>query len=374
MLTWLSSPSLQRGWGDLVGAPQQWMFGASVGAAFVDNSAALFRHVRRAHREIPALWAINADSRDVDAARAVGPVVVRDSFEASLLAQRAAVHVISHGVHDVPTCASPATDRRVLKVRLGHGLTALKKTKPRPLHTNASANRTWGLVPVASEFERAHKREWGIPDENLVVTGLARFDDLLEKRARRAPTSSTTRILYLPTWRDWTDVVPAEIGAFVASPRLTALLERHHAMLHVRPHPLLAKQLTAALATHRGARTIVSMGDIQDELAAADFLVTDYSGVCWDALYVDMPVAFFSFDVNDYERHRGAYIDLRGDLPGPVARTVDDAVDMVGAVLAGGVKLDAAARRWQERAFAFRGPGNSERITQAVLARLEARA
>ena len=356
-----------------------WLFGGSVGRAYVDNSAALHRHVLRARPERAVHWVIDRDSPDVRKARREGPVMFRDSIGTVVTALSADVHVISHGVHDVPGTASRLA-RHALRVRLGHGLTALKRTKPRVFQTNASANAIFDLVPVASEFEKANKRAWDIPDQALVVTGLPRFDELLRKASRpRAPGPRS--IVYMPTWRDWVPMEPSAgqpnpfvrtVVDFLAAPALIDVLERHDALLKVCLHPILRRHATSLRRT--AAKRIVIVDDdvdVQDVLAASDALLTDYSSVTWDALYVDKPVFFFSFDLDRYESERGAYFDLRRDLPGPAASTGAACVDMLDDALAHGLPLGDAARRWQERAFAFRDDRNCARVLARIEERLE---
>ena len=109
--------------------------------------------------------------------------------------------------------------------------------------------------------------------------------------------------------------------------------------------------------------------DIQDALVESEALITDYSSLAWDALYVDKPVMFFRFDIDAYERERGAYLSLTEPLVGPVSRTPDEAVQLIEDFL-----VDASAwvelpqrPKWQSRAFAYRDGENSRRVYEAVL-------
>lgn len=352
-----------------------WVFGGSVGAAYNDNAAALHAHVRATRPDIDARWVIDRHSDDVARARAVGPVMFPDDVGTWAVARRARVHVISHGVHDVPLCASSST-RNVLKVRLGHGLTAMKKTKPRALHTNRSANAIFGLVPVASDFERDNKRAWDIDDEALVVTGLARFDPLL--RRSNAHRGRRRRLLYMPTWRDGdarrVRAAVDTIAAFLGDPDLHRALVAHDVELDVYCHRNLAAAVAPLAAIVGGPVSILPVShDVQAAIASCAALITDYSSTCWDALYIDRPVLFFQFDLDAFLGERGAYFDLRNDAPGPWSSTPSSAAAMVAAALDGGLALSPAARRWQDRAFAWRDDRNCERVLAAIEARLEQR-
>lgn len=357
-----------------------WLLGGSVGKVYGDNSAALHQYLRRHHPELPVYWVINRDSPDVEAARAHGPVLFSDEVGTYARAILAAVHVISHGVHDVPVCSSSLSSG-ALKVRLGHGLTALKKTKARTGHTEASANAVFDLVPVASEFERSHKLEWGIMPEKLVITGLARFDTLLAQQ--RAHPADPRRLLYMPTWRDgvasasdWEATPFFEgVNGFLTNPALHRLLERRGATLDVFLHMNLDPYVRGLDERLRGTPVRrIAITDPQRLFAEAGLLITDYSSVAWDVLYLDKPVVFYPFDVEDHERDRGGYLDPEVGLPGPVACTPDVLIDTLEAYLSGTLMEDPGYRarvaRWQRKAFAFRDDRNAERVTQEILKRL----
>jgi hypothetical protein len=357
------------------GDSDAWMFGGAAGQAYGDNSAAVHRLLRSSAPEWPCWWVASSTSPDRARAAAAGPVADYDSIETVARTLRAEAVFFSHGVHDVP--GADAT-RRALRVRLGHGLTALKRTRPPALRTLAAMTRAFDLVPVSSTFELENKLAWGIPRERLIVTGVPRFDDLVARtRAAQAPTT----VLYMPTWRDW---VPTSAEGLRATPyfqNVTALLRSRrlerilsdsglvlelyvHRLMHHHAHSI------AAEAAGRHIRVLPTTADVQEHIARACLVVTDYSSVTWDALYVDKPVVFFTFDLDDYERARGAYLDLRTQLPGPSADTPEAVVDHIADVIARRFVLEPSARRWQRVLFPFRDTNNSARVVAAVCERL----
>jgi CDP-glycerol glycerophosphotransferase (TagB/SpsB family) len=272
----------------------------------------------------------------------------------------ASVLVISHGIHDVPGFERT----RGLRVRLGHGLTGLKKTKvPRGRDPEAFM-RLFDLVPVASEFERENKIAWGIPRDRLEVLGVCRFDEL-RRKARAAPAPD--EVLYLPTWRDIaTEAAVAHVHAFVGHPRLHRVLERSGVRLRVLPHRMLPLSLTSS-----SPWVVIDKIDIQDALVRARVLVTDYSGVAWDALSLRRPVVFFAPDLASVEQARGLHIDLRNDAPGSFAGDVEDAITAVEQSLTTG--FGPQGERWRERAIAFDDDSSCARIVAAIEHRLRGR-
>lgn len=347
-------------------AEKSWIFGAALGTAYVDNSAALFEHVRRARPEVNANWVINPNSPDLEKARAHGKVLFSGEVMTYVRALLAAVHVISHGIHDVPGCASRLSSQAV-KVRLGHGLTALKRTKPRRGLDLRSSNAPFDLVPVASEFEKNHKLDWEIDPSRMIVTGLARFDKLVRSSRRLAAEPRT--ILYMPTWRDDedADALRSGIGDFLTDPALGRLLDDQNARLEVFLHPNLNRAFRNETAGMSGDRIRFSdVTDPQELLAGAGLLITDYSSVAWDMLYIDKPVVFYQFDPERFEEMRGGYL-MPDEFPGPLARNPTALFERIEEFLAGAwrqnVEWLSQMKEAQEKVFAFRDSGNCERIT-----------
>lgn len=63
-------------------------------------------------------------------------------------------------------------------------------------------------------------------------------------------------------------------------------------------------------------------GDIYKTLSAVDVLITDYSSIYIDYLFLGRKIVFYSFDHDDYlARDRGLYEDYLSSVPGPVCKS-----------------------------------------------------
>jgi CDP-glycerol glycerophosphotransferase (TagB/SpsB family) len=348
----------------LVPRTKRWLFGAFVGRAFADNAAALFRHVCKHRPDIDAAFVLDPDCPDWAQAARVGPVLNRGSARTTCEILGADVVVMSHGLYDLP-----GFERALgLRVRVGHGLTGLKRTRPPALRSQQYVGSLFDLVPVASPFERENKREWRIREENLEVLGVCRFDEL---RALAREHQAPRQVLWLPTWRDDTADSArciAAMRAFLHHKELHALLQRVDHELVVVPHRRFRGDLAAPPGFQRVR--VVQHVDVQRALAAARVLVTDYSGVAWDMLQLRRPVVFFAPDLDRYQRARGLHLDLRGDPPGRFADNPDDAVRALADALDHG--FDERGARWAERAMSFHDEGNCARVLAAIERRLHA--
>ena len=360
-----------------------WLIGSSVGQAYSDNSAALHKYIVENHPHINVYWIINKNSPDVDKARRVGAILYREELKTFIYGLLAQVHIVSHGLHDVPTCSSRLSQDAV-KVRLGHGLTALKKTSGSFLKGVQAKNQVFDLVPVSSQFEAQIKQSWGFSQNKLIVTGLPRFDELLRKRdAQSMPENfgaKVAKILYMPTWRDWLPSKGsnlhesgfyAEVVNFLMSPELNELLSQHNVFIYVHLHIIMQNHLAsmaAGLADLSNVCVLPLGTDLQDEIVDSQLLITDYSSVAWDYLYLNKPVLFYQFDLPKFNQYRGSYIDMK-DLFGPVAYDTHSAIELTTRFIRNDfdcAEYSEMMAQWQKKVFPYRDAKNCQRTTEAI--------
>jgi hypothetical protein len=358
-------PALRRGQRPL------WVLGGSAGREYCDNSRAVHEHLLEHRPDIRAVWVIDRRADDLAEVRSVGEWVDHDSLAAHRMVASADVLVFSHGIHDLPGLLA---NRSATIARLGHGLTAFKQTRGRRPRSLQRMTDRVDLAPVASPFERSHKESWGFDPAKLPVTGLARWD--LMRRARAAAIESDT-VLFALTWRDW-----IEPGSLLGTDYLSSLsscadsdwfidvLGPSGLRAQLFLHPLVREALLPRLSEMGRAPDLVTRGrDVPDALARAALVITDYSSLAWDALYLGIPVIFFHFDLEEYLAHRASFVDLRGRLFGPTARSVAELDSAIRSFVANGLRLpdyEADQERWTRTAFAYQDDRNCERIVVAI--------
>ena len=92
----------------------------------------------------------------------------------------------------------------------------------------------------------------------------------------------------------------------------------------IRLHPNIAGK-SAGLFPYDGEKILdaTSYPDMQELLAGADLLLTDYSSSMFDYALTGKPCVQFALDVEEYTRERNFYFPLTG-LPFPMARSNDE--------------------------------------------------
>lgn len=220
---------------------------------------------------------------------------------------------------------------------LQHGVTAMKRV--------ANLFGKDGNTPM-TYFVSTSKREQDIVVENFgyeskesPICGFARWDALEDKSDKSRP-----QLLVMPTWRPWLEDITDEefkqteyfvrYSSLMKSERLGELLDSSNMTLTFYIHPKLSELIGNFSSTSKHVQ-LVPMGSrpLNEIMMASSALVTDYSSVCWDMLYMDKPVAYYQFDQRRYEEEIGSYVDLNTDLPGDVCFEEDELLGALEAIV-----------------------------------------
>jgi len=372
------------------------VFGCGVGIG--DGALALWDVV--AAQGHSAIWLVGTAREARDASARGIPNAPKRSLRGFWLTARAEIVVVTHGFGDVNRYA--ISDAFIVQLWHGIPLKRIGLDSPETVRSGIlpgsrllraliarmyrGAARRIDVLPAASHIVRGRlESAFGLPDPRVPVTGEPRVDVLSrgapETRrtmaraaiaAAAGPLRSVDRlVLYAPTWRDGAPdpaVPSAEEWRLVAD-----VLDRHHAVLLVRSHPLGAGEYAPPFPTER----VVSLGsdvvsDVTPLLPGLDALVTDYSSLVFDTALVPLPVVFLATDVEAYARTRGLYGSYADVAGTGWATDWTEAAAQLDALL--GDETDRAARleragRLSQRVHAFRDGDNTHRVYRAILTR-----
>lgn len=248
------------------------------------------------------------------------------------------------------TAVKPSLTRRIV-VNLWHGiplkrLFALMRPELRQQAERVRLRRRerahyHGLISSSDVDSHAMAAMFHPLDPSRVwVTGLPRNDFLRmpesslpaslrdEVLAVRALKRGRKLIVYAPTYRE-SSVASAQYYQFTDDEieQLRSLLRRHDAVLGFRMHYFRKGDQLFNLERYIDDELLVDLGhariqEIAPVLREADLLVTDYSSVYIDALYVDKPVFSFAYDLEHYQsQQNGLLYDMELAFPGPVVGT-----------------------------------------------------
>ena len=170
-----------------------------------------------------------------------------------------------------------------------------------------------------SDFEAKLAREWSGEGPAILSLGHPRNDIIVNSRGR-APGSTRT-LLYVPTFRD-----DGALDAYLTDfgPIREALAKRWPGewKIQVRLHPNMKKK--GVKLSFKGVdEDVTAYPDIQELLAAADVVVSDYSSCIFDFALSGRPAFVYAADREKYESDRGFYYPL-SETPFPVCETDGD--------------------------------------------------
>lgn len=328
----------------------------------------LFGWVRRNHPNLPVHYVISADSPERPAVDELGRAVTmrsREHIRACFLARRFAT------THKVDFIVA-TTDRRAVRwmrgtrVFLQHGVMGTK-----------NMTDTYGRLAPVFHTDYFHvssprERELVVNDlryrpEQVRVTGLSRFDRLLE-RTPEPPRG----VLVIPTWRDWL-LRPA---TFLPS----EFLERWRAFLESDAlREAIADGLPVTVILHPNMRfygealaadgvTVLGQGDVdvQTLMRTHAAMVTDYSSVGFDFSFQGRPVFYHQFDRSRFLGKRPSHLDLDLDLPGEVFTDADRLATAVVESWRGGFVQPQEYARRSERFLAPATGSYAQQVYESV--------
>lgn len=116
-------------------------------------------------------------------------------------------------------------------------------------------------------------------------------------------------------------------------------------MVLIKHHPFVSQRPAIPRPC---ANSVVDVSDrlpIEECLCRADACVTDYSSLVFEYALFGRPMAFFAYDLSDYDDWRGFYYDYDQMTPGPVVTSTDDLCHWINDI---GTSFDAT------EVFAFR--------------------
>jgi len=340
--------------------PRLIAFGATSNR-FADNSAYLFLHMA-ASADMRCVW-VSGSKETVEHVRSAGYEAVRRWSVAGIrVALRASWYVFSWYPSDVNHWLSDGA----VTLNLWHGVGVKPVGRERTLGTGAAVHsapdgsllarlfaedrrRPDWLLTTSPMMTDSLGRSFDVPPSRCIEAGYPRTDHLVE--GTRAPSplldDSIYRRLqqwhpvvgYFPTFRDWSASLPGgapmidEMSAIVAAQGGTLVFKGHHLVLDVEgAEEGQTGASRSAIGSGPGLVSLPKDSDLNAYLSECDVLVTDYSSVASDFLFLKRPVILFVPDFDLFESTRGFLFDPKEMMPGVVTRTKDELYTALGNI------------------------------------------
>lgn len=254
------------------------------------------------------------------------------------------------------------------------------------------------LCGAKPEYDYVRKN-FGYPAGHVAYAGgLCRYDflqDFMRRNSQSALDREERQILILPSWRVWLkpgDPQMKEIEhtdrfeeteyfrkwkEFLLSDDLRNMAESRKLRFVFYPHPTMQKYMRN-FAEIRGRDTDEERFTIADAkhwslnrlIAESDALVTDYSSVFLDFVYMRKPLVFYQFDRKKFRRYhyREGYFSYEKNPFGHACETVGEVRRELERIADGSFRVSEKYLEAQRRYFPVYDDKNCERTWEKIKA------
>lgn len=182
------------------------------------------------------------------------------------------------------------------------------------------------IAPFAEAF--------GMEQQRMIPLGLPRIDYLTQENYTAASRSAILsaypqlnngrkNIVYVPTFRR---------GEGLGDAYMEAAFDKVLHSVNYSKYNLVIKAHSGEERIFSGSPDNRQDGNLfmgLDFIAVADYIVSDYSAIIFEAAVARKPVALYCFDWDEYDAARGFYIDYFNDIPFEKAYTAEELMDCI---------------------------------------------
>ena len=338
-----------------------------------DNGYHFFRYMTREHPEQKCIYAIDKKCNDFSKVKDLGETVQFGSLKHWIMYFTCKYLISSQSFKPnayVCTFMERAGMFKPDHIFLQHGVI---------INTNEylRANlRPVKLFVTSTPQERDFvANELGHGFDVVKMCGLARFDALHDDK------SPGNRIFIMPTWRKWLrfksethkdaqmDIQSSEYLSmwkdFLNSPKLKELAERYNLEIVFYPHPNMRGILKPENIVPPYIKVAdLNKDDIQEMIKASKLLITDYSSVFFDMVYMKRPVIFYQFDLDKFRKYHYAkgWFDYQATGFGKSVKDPEGLIEEISRLADSGFAVDRAFEEEHARTFPLYDTKNSERL------------
>lgn len=230
------------------------------------------------------------------------------------------------------------------------------------------------LICAQSEYDQnIFSRIFKMDKSDVILCDLPRNDDLVDYdinridkiKANLGIPADKKVILYMPTYREY--LRDNNNSCYLAPPinlkKWEDELGKEYILL-VRAHYLVAKELD--ISENDFVFDVSKYDCLNDLYIIADLLISDYSSAFFDFAILMRPVFCFAYDLEEYQRNRGLYVNLNEALPCLIDNNEDDLIEHIKVM--DYKKMCENTKKFKEKYLPFAG-NSSETLINEIISR-----
>jgi len=228
-------------------------------------------------------------------------------------------------------CVSMLKHRKELRIlQVWHALGAIKKFGYQVLEKQEGSkkdtsdlfnmHKNYTYITCASEATRkVYSEAFNTELDKVKVWGMPRIDYILNIKQNNRIIKDNPKIkdkpvvVYFPTFRK---------NEKIDYQQLIDAIDKDKYKLIIKIHPL-DKTIVS------DEYTIDFKYDSFELLGIADYIITDYSAISLEAAVLDIPVFFWVYDIEKYEKSRGLNVNLMNEMPSFTNNNIQEIIDKI---------------------------------------------
>jgi len=342
-----------------------------------DNGYHFFRYLAENHPEQQCVYAIDKKCSDYQNVKDIGETVQFGSVKHWSLYFCCKYLVSSQRFTPngyLCTFLERAGFFQPAHVFLQHGITINK-----PEYLMADRRKVVLFIAAVQQEAEFVVRELGYKPEQVACTGFSRFDALHSFQVKK------NRILIMPTWRKWLrlrseghsdtegNVLSSQYfkawKELLNAPGIEALAETYGLEIVFVPH----SNMKGLFDARQMAGPHIQIADLdsvnlQELMKSSEMLITDYSSIFFDMVYMKKPVIFYQFDEDKFRKYHyeEGWFRYRDSKLGTVCTTGEEVTAALARVIRADYQADEAFLEEHRQIFQKYDGNNSQRIYNAI--------
>ena len=258
-------------------------------------------------------------------------------------------------------------------VQIWHAMGAIKKFGRQVLDKKEGSksnianimkmHRNYTAVMCTSEVTKEHfSKGFGTDANKILILGMPRIDYLLgkdnkinekvKKIINNYPILKEKKtILYVPTFRKEKSTHVYDL--------INAIDEKKYNLI-IKLHPLDETKIDNKYTVSKEYKTF-------ELLKIADYIITDYSAVAFEASILQKQLYFYLYDIEEYRENRGLNIDLQKEMP---QSTFLDVKDIIKTIEKNRYNYEEL-KKFKEKYVETADINNTERIVEYIIKLME---
>ncbi len=236
------------------------------------------------------------------------------------------------------------------------------------------------ITSTQREYDSILEYPYCYTEKNVLLSGLPRYDKLA--------SDPQSKLILAPTWRhDLVGDTPVVKGqrAYNSDFRNSEYFKFYNKLMNdPKLHRALkTHNMTAEFYLHPSFEAQVVDFEQNDLFKVKDFpydyrtafregslLVSDYSSVIFDFVYLEKPIIYIQHDYDAFYKnhmHDKGYMQYERDGFGPIAKTYEQSIARIIDMLDSGCVMQDIYKKRAEKFFAWHDKDNSRRVYDAIL-------